>query len=84
MYHVGDVVVYGIHGVCHITAEEVRLVDRKRIRYFVLERLRMLWHYQNCVPLSARRSWMHFCLLLKSGRTVGLRMKIGENSDTAS
>ena len=37
MHHVGDVVVYGIHGVCHITAEEVRLVDRKRIRYFVLE-----------------------------------------------
>lgn len=37
MYQIGDRVVYGSHGVCTIVSEEERLIDRKRIRYFVLE-----------------------------------------------
>lgn len=37
MYQVGDQVVYGIHGVCVILAEEERRMDKKRIWYFVLE-----------------------------------------------
>ena len=39
MFQVGDQVVYGIHGVCRILAEEERRVDRKRVKYFALEPL---------------------------------------------
>lgn len=37
MYQVGDLVIYGIHGVCTITDVEERTVDRKKIQYLVLE-----------------------------------------------
>lgn len=37
MYKSGDHVVYGIHGVCRIADEEVRSVDRRQVRYYVLE-----------------------------------------------
>ena len=36
MYQIGDWVVYGIHGVCIIAAVEQRLVDKKKVEYFVL------------------------------------------------
>lgn len=39
MFQTGDQVVYGIHGVCNIVGQEVRVVERKRIMYFVLEPL---------------------------------------------
>lgn len=37
MFQVGDRVVYGIHGICRILGLEERQVDRKMVRYFVLE-----------------------------------------------
>lgn len=37
MYSCGDRVMYGIHGVCEIVALEDRLIDRKKIQYYVLE-----------------------------------------------
>lgn len=37
MYHVGDQVVYGIHGVCRVIDQEEQVVDRKRVSYLVLE-----------------------------------------------
>ena len=37
MYHVGDKVVYGVHGVCMIAAQEERVIDRKTVTYLVLE-----------------------------------------------
>lgn len=37
MFQVGERVLYGIHGVCVITGSEERVVDRKRIKYLVLE-----------------------------------------------
>lgn len=39
MYTCGDLVVYGVHGVCRITELEQRMVDRKRLTYYVLEPL---------------------------------------------
>ncbi len=36
MYKIGDLVMYGIHGACRITDEEVRTVDKKQVSYFVL------------------------------------------------
>ena len=36
MYQVGDQVMYGMHGVCCISGVEERLIDRKKIQYFVL------------------------------------------------
>ena len=39
MYQIGDWVVYGIHGVCHIIGIEKQLVNRKRVKYLVLEPL---------------------------------------------
>ncbi len=39
MYNIGDHVVYGIHGVCRILAQEERTVDRKKVLYYVLEPL---------------------------------------------
>ena len=39
MFQVGDRVVYGIHGICRILDQEEQLVNRKRIRYFILEPL---------------------------------------------
>lgn len=37
MYQVGDQVVYGIHGVCRVTALEKQSVNRKLVTYLVLE-----------------------------------------------
>lgn len=37
MYQIGDLVMYGIHGVCRIADVETRTVDRKRMEYLVLE-----------------------------------------------
>ena len=37
MLQVGVQVVYGIHGVCRIIDVEERIVDRKKVEYFVLE-----------------------------------------------
>lgn len=37
VFAVGDMVVYGIHGVCRIADLERRIVDRKAIEYYVLE-----------------------------------------------
>ena len=37
MNQVGEQVVYGIHGICNIVAQEERTVDRKRVTYLVLE-----------------------------------------------
>lgn len=37
MYSLGDYVVYGSHGVCRILELEERLIDRKKLKYYVLE-----------------------------------------------
>lgn len=37
MYQVGDKVVYGVHGVCIVVDQEVRVVDRKPLTYLALE-----------------------------------------------
>ena len=37
MYCIGDQVIYGVHGVCRIVAEDCRSVDRKQLNYLVLE-----------------------------------------------
>ena len=36
MLQIGSQVVYGIHGVCNIIDIEARVVDRKKVEYFVL------------------------------------------------
>lgn len=37
MHEIGDMIVYGTHGVCTILGVEERTVDRKKVEYFVLE-----------------------------------------------
>lgn len=37
MYQVGELLVYGVHGVCRVLDEEQRTVDRKKVTYQVLE-----------------------------------------------
>lgn len=37
MYQIGDLVVYGIHGVCRVVDQEERVVDRKKVVYMALE-----------------------------------------------
>lgn len=37
MFSCGELVVYGIHGVCRITEMEKRIVDKKTVTYYVLE-----------------------------------------------
>ena len=39
MYQVGELVVYGMHGVCRVVSEEEQLVDKKRLNYLALEPL---------------------------------------------
>ena len=39
MHKIGDLVVYGIHGVCRIAELQVQVVNRKKVEYFVLEPL---------------------------------------------
>lgn len=39
MYSIGDRVVYGIHGICLISQIEDRIVDKKRVSYYVLSPL---------------------------------------------
>lgn len=39
MYRTGDRIIYGIHGVCEVTREEKKIVDRKMVTYLVLEPL---------------------------------------------
>ena len=37
MFGIGELVVYGVHGVCRVTGTEKMRVDRKRVEYMVLE-----------------------------------------------
>ena len=37
MYQIGDRVLYSSHGVCQIVSTQERVIDRRRIEYFVLE-----------------------------------------------
>ena len=37
MFQLGDLVVYGMHGVCKIVSQEVRRVNRNSVDYYVLE-----------------------------------------------
>lgn len=37
MFQVGDLVVYGVHGVCRIVNQEERRIDKKTVSYLVLE-----------------------------------------------
>ena len=37
MFEIGNLVMYGIHGVCKIVDKEVRTIDRKKMEYLVLE-----------------------------------------------
>ena len=37
MFQVGNQVLYGMHGVCTIIDVEERVIDHKKIQYFVLE-----------------------------------------------
>lgn len=37
MFQVGDMVVYGIHGVCKITEKQTQRINRVKMEYFVLE-----------------------------------------------
>ena len=37
MYQIGQLLVYGVHGVCRVLDEEQRTVDRKKVTYLVLE-----------------------------------------------
>lgn len=37
LFACGDMVVYGIHGVCSIIDVETRIIDRKKVEYYVLE-----------------------------------------------
>ena len=39
MYQIGEKVVYGIHGVCTIIELETKIIDRQKVRYYVLEPL---------------------------------------------
>ena len=39
MFQIGDRVVYGIHGVCDVTDQEEKVIDRKTVIYLVLEPL---------------------------------------------
>ncbi len=37
MLSVGQLVVYGIHGVCKVAGTEVKTIDRKKVEYYVIE-----------------------------------------------
>lgn len=37
MFRVGDLIIYGIHGVCHIVGTDIKMLDRKKVEYYVLE-----------------------------------------------
>ena len=37
MFQIGDQVIYGIHGVCRVTGMEERSIDRKKVRYLILQ-----------------------------------------------
>lgn len=39
MFHGGELVVYGSHGVCRVAGKEKQLVNRKRTEYFILHPL---------------------------------------------
>ena len=61
MFQVGDQVVYGYHGVCQIVSMEDRVIDRKRVKYLVLEpvgeqKSRFLIPYENPAALSKLKS----------------------------
>ena len=60
MFQIGDMVVYGVHGVCKIVELQTQRVDRKKVEYFVLEPIfqmtsRFFVPSQNEVALSKLR-----------------------------
>lgn len=61
MYQVGDMVVYGIHGVCRIVEMQIQRVNHKKVEYFVLEPIhqstsRYFVPSQNTAALSKLRA----------------------------
>ena len=60
MFQCGDRVVYGVHGVCNVSAIETQYVNRKRVEYYVLIPLnqpedRFMVPTQNQVAVSKLR-----------------------------
>ena len=39
MFEINDYVSYGVHGVCRIINKEVKVLNKKRVEYYVLEPL---------------------------------------------
>lgn len=37
MFHTGDVIVYGVHGVCTVIGMEIREASARKVRYYVLQ-----------------------------------------------
>ena len=72
MFQIGDLVVYGVHGVCRITEIQVQRINRVNMEYFVLEPVsqgtgRFFVPSQNEVALSKLRpilSEQEICELL--------------------
>lgn len=70
MFSIGDLVVYGIHGVCKISDEEQHTVDGKNLRYLVLEPVdsvgaRYLVPTHNEKALSKLRKLMTYSQLME-------------------
>jgi CarD family transcriptional regulator len=45
LFEIGQMVAYGIHGVCRIVGTEIRKIDKKNVEYFVLEPIRQPGSY---------------------------------------
>ena len=72
MYQVGELVVYGMHGVCRVVSEEERLVDKKRLNYLALEPLsngnsRFLVPTQNAAAMAKLQRKQTYRELIGSG-----------------
>ncbi len=69
VFQVGQQVLYGIHGICRIADVEVRVIDRKKVEYYVLEPVeqagsRYYIPTQNQVAVSKLRPMMDMDQLL--------------------
>ena len=80
MYKLGDLVMYGAHGVCEIKNIEQRRIDRKNIEYYVLS---PVYNATSCfyIPTNNEKALSKLCPILSEGELKALLLQQADCAD---
>lgn len=80
MYSVGQMVVYGIHGVCKIIETQIMRVDKKNVEYFVLEPVDQPGA-KFFIPCKNKNALAKLCPVLDKAQLENLFASVGQADD---